>query len=88
LEQFALHIIQPHQIQLHMEPLVIQSLGYDLALSQGITELPCLQGNHDAGLWIMFQQCLRHTSTEVVEATLAIQMMVYLTYHATYPIQQ
>ena len=40
-------------IQLHMEPLVIQSLGYDLALSQGITELPCLQGHHDAGLWIM-----------------------------------
>jgi hypothetical protein len=39
----ALHIIQPHRIQLHMEPLVIQSLGYDLALSQGITELPCLQ---------------------------------------------
>jgi hypothetical protein len=71
-----------------MEPLVIQSLGYDLALPQGITELPCLQGNHDAGLWIMFQQCLRHTSTEVVEATFAIQMMVYVTYHATYPIQQ
>ena len=31
---------------------------------------------------------LRHTAREVVEATLAIQMMVYLTYHATYPIQQ
>ena len=71
-----------------MEPLVIQSLGYDLALSQGITELPCLQGHHDAGFGIMCQQCLRHTPTEVVEATFAIQMMVYLTYHATYPIQQ
>ena len=31
-----------------MEPLVIQSLGYDLALPQGITELPCLQGHHFA----------------------------------------
>jgi hypothetical protein len=71
-----------------MEPLVIQSLGYDLALPQGITELPCLQGDYDAGLGIMCQQCLRHTSTEVVEATFAIQMMVYVTYHATYPIQQ
>ena len=71
-----------------MEPLVIQSLGYDLALSQGITILLCLQRKRDAGLWIMFQQCLRHTSTELVEATFTIQMMVYLTYYATYPIQQ
>ena len=54
---------------MHMEPLVVKSLGYDLALPQGITELPRLQGHHDAGLRIMFQQCLWHTSAEVVEAT-------------------
>ena len=42
-KQLALHIIQPHRIQLHMEPLVIQSLGYDLALSEGITESLYLQ---------------------------------------------
>jgi hypothetical protein len=71
-----------------MEPLAIQSLGYDLALSQSIAEPPCLQGNHDAGLWIMCQQCLRRTFIEVVKATFAIQMMVYLTCRATYPIQQ
>ena len=71
-----------------MEPLVIQSFRYDLALSQGITILLCLQSKHDAGLWIMCQQYLRHTPTEVVEATFTIKMMVYLTYHATYQIQQ
>jgi hypothetical protein len=71
-----------------MELLVIWSFGYDLALLQGITELPCLQGNHDARLCIIYQQCLWHTSAKAVEATFTIQMMVYLTYHATYPIQQ
>ena len=78
----------PHRIQLHVEPLVVQSLGYHLTLSQGITGLPCLQGNHDTGLRIMLKQCLRHRSTEVVEVTLAIQIMVYLAYQATYPVQQ
>ena len=71
-----------------MEPLVIQSLGYDLALPQRIKELLCLQDNHDARLWIMLKQCLRHTPKEAVEATFAIQMIVYLTYYATYPIKQ
>jgi hypothetical protein len=31
---------------------------------------------------------LRHPPGEVVKATFTIKMMVYLTYHATYPIQQ
>jgi len=36
----------------------------------------------------MFKQSLRHTPKELVGVTFAIQMMVHLTYHATYQIQQ
>jgi hypothetical protein len=42
----------------------------------------------DAGFRMFVQQCLWHTSGEIIEAPFTVKMVVNLVHHATYPNQQ